>query len=229
MQQSSLAMKAPGYAPRTDSVDPAPGTGPHAEDLALVHRAVSGNTEAARALVDRIERRFRARARRMHTRAPWLRPYEDDLLQRFLVRLLQNDHRDLKSYAGQGPLDAWIGVVASRFLLRQAGILRPKPEATPHEARAIADPRESPEDAVARRATVEAVSQALTDLSDTDRALLALLYEQEVPAHVVGRLLGLSASGVRMRKMRLLKTLARKLKHLSPHFAGDAQSTKAPQ
>lgn len=185
----------------------------HGSDLELVRGAAAGDATAGRTLAERIRRVFRVRFVQVASRAPWLRTHEEDLTQRFTMDLVANDYRHLLGWSAQAPLDGWLGVIASRFLRRQAGALAPR-EVALESVSEPADARESPEALVARRSRAAAVRNALGDLADEDRVLLALLYEQELPAHEAGPALGLTPSGVRMRKSRLLKRLAKRLGHL---------------
>lgn len=190
------------------------GRSRHADDLALVARAAKGEERAQRTVVQRMTAVFRARAVYVKRRAPWIASHEDDLLQRFQMYLFAEDGRRLSGWSGEASFEGWIGVIATRFLLRQAGRLRPDKEVDPESVAEPRDSGDSPETRAIRSSTAGAVQDALRDLSDQDRTLLALLFEQDVPAHAAGKLLGISPSGVRMRKSRLLEKLAKKLRHL---------------
>lgn len=186
------------------------------EDLALVRRAISGEEEASRELTTRVERVAKGCLSDLAARSPAVRGEEQDLLQRFQVMLLEKDMQALRSYQGRASLHTWIRVVASRFFIRRAGRL---PKEKPIDALTLdelTDPSESPETHQIRRSESLAVKRVLSDLADEERLLLALLYEQELPAHRVGKMLGLTASGVRMRKQRLLKKLEKRLRGLEP-------------
>jgi RNA polymerase sigma factor (sigma-70 family) len=60
------------------------------------------------------------------------------------------------------------------------------------------------------------VREVVRTLDDPDRLLLQLIYEQELDATGVAKILGLTPSGVRMRKQRLLAKLVEKLRDLAP-------------
>ena len=184
------------------------------EDLKLVQRAVAGDEQASHALSERIERTARLCLRDLASRSPALRGHEQDLAQQLHMMLLENDKRALRSYQGRASLTTWLNIVAKRFFIRCAQQLPRETLSDVVHLHDRPDPSDSPERRQERRAQAEAVQDALSDLSDEDQLMLALLFEQEAPASEVGKLLGLTASGVRMKKLRLLRQLAKRLKKL---------------
>ncbi|MCB9548759.1 MAG: sigma-70 family RNA polymerase sigma factor [Myxococcales bacterium] len=133
----------------------------------------------------------------------------DDLAQSLLLALFEADARLLHSYEGRAALTTWLTAIARRH------VWRAMQRAT--RERALADDpvapasAPDPERATLSQATVAGVRGVLDGLPADDRLLLGLLVEQEVPAHVVAQALGITPDGVRMRKMRLLRRLAKSL------------------
>jgi RNA polymerase sigma factor (sigma-70 family) len=186
-----------------------------ARDLELVRRAIAGNDGSLREMIEQIDQAARWCLAEIGARAPAVRGRAPDLLQRFHLSLLENDHRALKSFEGRASLQTWIRVVATRFFLREAkGGPKESPEGD--ALLEVSDASDSPERVAERRSTMDSVRKALADLEDRDRLLLQLLYEQDVAAPEAGKILGLTASGVRMRKQRLLRKLAKRLRELAP-------------
>ncbi len=188
----------------------------HADDKVLVDRVLAGDSPAYDTLVKRAQLAFRRAFPRVSGRAPWIVRERDDLEQRFLLMLIDRDHRVLRNYSGKAALTTWLHPVAVRFLHRQATLL--KRQGLPNKNADILDtpaPAEStPEAMHAARTEVAILKHALDELQPRDRLLLQLVYDQDIPAHAAGESLGLSASGVRMRKKRLLEQLGDRLRGL---------------
>ena len=140
-----------------------------ARDLELVRRALAGDDGSRRELVDRIDRS--ARSCLHEIRSPGVRGREQDLLQRFQLAMLENDHRALKSFEGRASLHTWIRVSATRFFLRQ---VRNSPRESPEgeDILEVSDPSDSPEKLAERRSIANTVRSALADLDDEDRLLV---------------------------------------------------------
>ena len=58
--------------------------------------------------------------------------------------------------------------------------------------------------------------RAVAELPKKDQLLLQLLLDEQMPAHVVAKGLGITPDGVRMKKMRVLKRLRKKLAGIWP-------------
>ncbi len=86
----------------------------------------------------------------------------------------------------------------------------------PHHTQEQPDERESAEALQMRKTEIREVRSAIANLPSQDRLLLAMVFEQGLPAREIGQSLGLTPSGVRMKKQRLLRKLAKRLKGLWP-------------
>lgn len=148
-----------------------------------------------------------------------LESHEADLRQAFSLFLLERDARVLRTYRGDAALTTWIHAVAGRFFRAQVKRLAAeqarRSDGDDPEGAAGPDP-ENPEGQSLRRDQIEGVREVLGSLSDSERLLLALMYEQDAPARVVAQSLGVTPAGVRMKKKRLLEKLARRLEGLWP-------------
>ncbi|MEZ4469120.1 MAG: sigma-70 family RNA polymerase sigma factor [bacterium] len=135
-----------------------------------------------------------------------------DLRQGLDLHLVRDDFRVLRTYRGDARLTTWAHAVATRYFFQEIQrVVRGQRPPVVETAAA-----QTPEQAVLqadRRARVQAV---VSGLPAQDQLLLGLLFDQELDAAGAGRVLGIEASGVRMRKKRLLEKLARKLAGLWP-------------
>ncbi len=186
-------------------------------DRDLVAAVVAGEPGAYERLRERVARVVSGCLANVTGAAPWLRRHEPDLRQGFELMLVADDFRVLRSFAGRSALTTWIHVLATRYFRRQAGRLRareaPLVEGTLPERVEAAEA--SPEAARLRREREELARAMVASLPDRDQVLLAMIYEQGLDSVEVARALGLSASGVRMRKARLLERLARRFEGIS--------------
>lgn len=71
----------------------------------------------------------------------------------------------------------------------------------------FADSRESVEDTVLRRISIEQVHEALAQLTETDRQLIEALFFQELTERDAAAILGISQPAVHKQKKRILKKL----------------------
>lgn len=182
-------------------------------DLRLVRQVVEGAAGALPSLEARVGSVVGGclgRALRGYS----LEAHRDDLAQSFSLFLLEQDGRVLRTYRGEAALTTWIQAVATRYFRAEVRKLRNAASRT-RPLDDIAAPAEdqtlNPEEAGTRRQREDAVRRALADLDEEDRLLLALTYVDEAPSRVVGQAMGLSPTGVRMRKKRLFERLARRL------------------
>jgi RNA polymerase sigma-70 factor (ECF subfamily) len=185
----------------------------HPEDLELVQRVIAGDRGAVsqferrtRRIVGRSLRAAKATKRRVVLEA-------DDLLQSLQVLLRADDARVLRSYRGESTLTTWIYTVAYRHFLSELRKREAHENIDDHDVR---DPGDSPETQTMKEEERAAVRRALLELTDEDRLLLHLLIDRDAPSKAVATLLGITPDGVRMRKMRILRTLLKKLAGLWP-------------
>jgi RNA polymerase sigma factor (sigma-70 family) len=187
---------------------------PPSGDLELIRRVIEGDPDGHRAFIERIDPIVgRCLSNARIGAPPWVAEMEEDLRQQFELMLIDHDCRVLRSFGGRATLTTWIYVVATRFFRHQLRRIRSERErfTLAVSLSELPDPTESVETAHIRRTEVGQVKQAVAGLEERDRLLLALTYEQELTAEEIGRLLGLKAAGVRMRKKRLLARLAERL------------------
>lgn len=173
--------------------------GSHENDQLLVARALARDPAALIALDARVRQAAAHAARRG-------RLDEADLHQSLHLALFERDAHLLQSYAGRAALTTWLTAIARRMAWRQSR------EQEHPQLPDSQEETESPERATLRADTITGVRGVLDALPEDERLLLKLLVENETPAHVVAAALGITPDGVRMRKMRLLRKLADKLK-----------------
>lgn len=185
----------------------------HHGDQGLV-AAVLARTPGAQARLDaHLDVAIERCLARLLARWPEAAADRADLRQGLALHLVRDDCRVLRSYRGEARLTTWVHAVATRYFHQEIQRLVRAQRAPAGEPAA---PTPSPEQAVLqadRRARVQAV---VAGLPADDQLLLGLLFDQELDAAGAGRVLGIEASGVRMRKKRLLEKLARKLAGLWP-------------
>ncbi len=121
-----------------------------------------------------------------------------DIVQAVFLAAFQS----AKSWRPDHPAQAWLNrlTVNEALTVRRklARFVRP---ATPTEP--LATPHESAE----RSAAIRLVRQAASTLSEVDRALLALHFDQDLSAPEIGEALGLTPNAVRVRLHRALERL----------------------
>ena len=71
----------------------------------------------------------------------------------------------------------------------------------------FADSRESVEDTVLRRISIEQVHEALAQLTEKDRQLIEALFFQELTERDAAAILGISQPAVHKQKIRILRKL----------------------
>lgn len=188
----------------------------HASDLALIRAVIRREDGAFANLEAKTEGIVGACLTKAIARWPAMRTERDDLAQSFEVFLVEDDFRVLRTYAGRAALTTWIHSVAIRFFYRKARRLSAH-KTTPLEPNTLALVRDSAADPEARavaNAQLNGVRKAIAECTADEQAMLRLIYEQELPAHDVGKILGISGAGVRMKKKRLLARLASRLEGL---------------
>lgn len=188
----------------------------HREDAQLVQRMLDAEPGAHEALLEHLRAIVYERARSASNRYRVAADAREDLVQEFWAMLAERQYQVLRSYEGRSRLTTFIYAIATRFFFRRAKVLRMQIEDRPASEvfEAVPDPSPSPFAQVADRTRAQKVRAVLDGLPERDRVLLQMIYEQDVPAAVVGRMLGISDAGVRMRKRRLLNKLQKRLVHL---------------
>jgi len=162
----------------------------HETDLALARAAAAGDPAAVRALEPRIAREAAAAARRIDR----ARGFADEVTQAVRVRLLVADAAGkvrIADYAGRGPLDAWIGVAATRVALnlkRGAGREVAAADVLEEVIAREPDPELRHLKSTYRAELRAALEAALAALPDRQRAVLRLTYVDGLRLHQIARL-----------------------------------------
>lgn len=184
-------------------------------DQQRVRQLLAGEADAYGSVQREVHQAFEQVWARLRARYPGLDDHRADLRQSLEVHLLRDGYRVLGTYRGEARLSTWLYAVAMRHVsrdaqrlytqrIREGGSLDP-------DARA---PDTDPEIRAVRRSERDHVRRVLDGLSDEDRTLVALFYEQGLDASQVSAILGISPAGVRMRKKRLLARLQAQLEEV---------------
>lgn len=161
-------------------------------DVELVERAMQGSTDALGAL-------FQRHAPGVHRLAYALlrsAAEADDVVQDVFLGL----PRALRSYAGRGPLEAWIRRVAARTALMRMRAGRRRREDSLDAAAAPAAVRDAPVDRVALERAIGALPEPL-------RVVFVLKVVEGYPHEEVARLAGITTETSKVRLFRARKAL----------------------
>lgn len=182
-------------------------------DIDLITRIAAGDASAYMLVQPEVHRAFEQVWARIAHQFTDLQVDRGDLLQSFEMHLVRGEYRVLRTFRGDARLSTWLHAVAMRHVRREAIKLsqRRKRERGPLNPDHI-DPGTDPEVRVVRASQRQEVQRALHNLSEDERCLVAMFYEQGLDASQVAACLGISPGGVRMRKKRLLARLQDKLK-----------------
>lgn len=140
----------------------------------------------------------------------------EELLQKTMTRLWDNDHRALRAWRGEGRFSTYLTVI----VLRMAG--RPSPTVPiGSPIREAPDPRPSPAESADRHARWQAVRSALAKSSPRDRLLLALRYFDGRPPREIAQVLGKRPGAARKNLHDALTRLRRRLRDTAPEWFGE--------
>jgi RNA polymerase sigma factor (sigma-70 family) len=180
-----------------------PGT-EFALDLALARRCVRREETAWSELIARFHAVLIGIARHQLQRAGLGRSAESarDLASEFFERLLANDCRKLEQYQGLGSLEAFLAVIAVRFIRKRIPYLRRREPTVSLDAVAqeYSTGKASVED-------MDYAAQLIGRLSSEERLLYHLHWVQGATADACARALGITIETFYARKSRMLKRL----------------------
>lgn len=182
-------------------------------DVELIQRIAAGDGTAYLRVQRDVHRAFEQVWARLRYQFPDLHAERHDLMQSLELHLVGDNYRVLQTFRGEARLSTWLHAVAMRHVRREAiRLCRPRnKESAPLDPNQ-ADQGTDPEVRAVRISERAEVQRVLSDLSDDERNLVAMFFEQGLDASQVARALGLSPAGVRMRKMRLLTRLQDKFR-----------------
>ncbi len=156
-----------------------------------------------------------------------------EITQVLRERLLLGTERDagLVSYAGRGPLSAWLRAVAVRTYLNS---LRDKRELPEENLDQLIDPTRDPEAAYVRSTNAGAFKQAFYDavatLSDRDKNILRYFYVDSLSLDEIAKLVGSSRATAHRwlatARTRVVETTQEKLRQLLGSDAGSLPSLR---
>ncbi len=182
-------------------------------DVDLIERIAAGDASAYMLVQPEVHRAFEQVWARLVHQFKGLKGDRADLLQSLEMHLVRNEYRVLRTFRGDARLSTWLHAVAMRHVRREAIKLSKRRQ---HERGPVdtehADPATDPEVRAVRASQRREVQRTLQTLSEDERYLVAMFYEQGLDASQVATCLGISPAGVRMRKKRLLARLQDRLK-----------------
>ncbi len=202
----SPAAGGPGNEFAPGGVSPGEGERPHAEDVALARRAQAGDETAWRILYQRTRQRlFALLAYQTGDRDEAL-----DLLQEVYLHAF----RSLRSYRGEGSLDAWLAVMAIRRARDwRRKLVRKKRHAPDDEeigrTMEATGPRGPDPDALPLRGVLE---RALGQLHERPRAAFLLREVEDLSFREVAEALGVNEATARVHHLRARRALQGLLK-----------------
>ncbi|MEM8963786.1 MAG: sigma-70 family RNA polymerase sigma factor [Acidobacteriota bacterium] len=181
------------------------------DDRTLVRAVLDGDKAAEEELV----RRLRPLALGLARGRFGLDPHAaEEVWQEVVLRLWRDDRRALEAWRGEGKLTTYLTVIVSRLCLeRRQRAERSTPDST-------AEPVSS-EDPLAHASQHQqhaVVRDVMADLSERDRLVLALRFEDEREPIEIGRLLGLKPATARKAVHDALSRLRKKLRTRHPEL-----------
>ena len=189
---------------------------PTAEEQKLVELAASCDDEAFCTLRDRYQQHLRVLVARYTPSSA----DREDLYAEIIGRLLADRKKVLREWKPIAPFAAYLTTIAVRHCLSWLDRVSRRPhtvrlsanadDAEEHEllqALISGDESEQPEQMIARRERRDFMHQALMQLSDSDRLVLALRFEQSMSGPEIGRSLGISPGAARQRIFKALQRL----------------------
>ncbi|MEA3402385.1 MAG: sigma-70 family RNA polymerase sigma factor [Armatimonadota bacterium] len=184
-------------------------------EVKLVRLAAAGDDDAFCALRDRYARHLRLLIARY---AP---DPEDrrDLFSEIIARLLHNDKRALRAWEPRAPFAAYLTTIAVRhciaWLGRRRGLRERIADLQPSgeeggglEDTVAAGPEAEPDAALERLTTRKAVHDAVMQLSDSDRLVLAMRFADGLTGAAIAKVLGITHGAARQRIYKALRRLA---------------------
>ncbi len=198
---------------------------PSNEERKLVKRAANCDDDAFCAVRDRYEQHLRVLVARY---AP-TRTDREDMYSEIIARLLADDKRALRMWEPIAPFGAYLTTIAIRHCLSWLDRHSRTPSTVTLSAgtengderellqELIAGERsDNPEHVIARRERREMMHEALMELSDSDRLVLALRYDQAMSGPEIGESLGITPNAARQRIYKALQRLAAILEEREP-------------
>ncbi len=178
-------------------------------DGQLVRAFLGGEREAASTLILRHQAAVRALLLRLTGR----HDHADDLAQETFIRLLRFAHQYDENY----PMRPWLLTIARRLWINQHRAKRPTGEAEQIDLAASREP--DPSDELSQgddqRAQRRALDAALQQLTEAQRTVVVLFYQQQLPLKEVSQVMELPEGTVKSHLHRARESL-RKLLESNP-------------
>ncbi|NMO17465.1 hypothetical protein HPC49_21435 [Pyxidicoccus fallax] len=197
--------------------DAIPPAAPHLEDQVLALASAEGNPRAQQELDRRVRERVAQAARRVDASAAFIEEVRQGVRERLLLGSEGSGPRILE-YSGRGPLEAWVGVVATRVALNLRRGVQPV-SLDERLVTGLAMPSPDPELALIkgeyREAFQRAFRAALAELEDTEVNILRLHFAKGLNIDDLGRTYGVhratAARWIARARERLLASIRARL------------------
>jgi RNA polymerase sigma-70 factor (ECF subfamily) len=178
-----------------------------AQEMHLLHQALSGCDASFRALVEEHSPQLLRLAWRMlgnHSDA-------EDIVQEAFLRL----HRHLPTFRGDSRLSTWLYRTVTRLaidVLRREKLKRilffsRRDNDAPDPVELFADPRPGQESQLIAKQQLAVVRRQLDKLSAQQRAVLTLRHQEQLPLLDIAELLGISEGSVKTHLHRAVRSL----------------------
>lgn len=175
---------------------------------------LAGDERAFAQLRDEVQRVFGQVWLKVRQRYPGLDHHRADIAQTLELHLVRNNYAVLRSFRGESRFSTWLYAVAIQLTLREAQRYSQHRAHGDAELGQLAASTTPVEETLAQHQARQVVRQILSELPPDDQLLVRLLFEEELDAPAVAQILGMTASGVRMKKMRLKSKLEARLRGL---------------
>jgi len=192
----------------------------HRSEELLIERAAGCDDDAFCELCDRYQHHLRGLIAHYAPTPADL----DDIYAEIIAKLLANNKRALRNWKPVAPFVAYLTTIAVRHCLNWLERKSRDPRtivltsADPNtDGRAMlqeviaGDEQHLPDRILAQRADRATMRRALMRLSDSDRLVLALRFDQGMTGPEIGRALGISSGAARQRIFKALRRLAKVL------------------
>lgn len=196
------------------------------DEAVLVQTAAECDDDAFAALCARHRRRLN-RIIAHHISSPDDR---DDLYAEIIARLYEHNKRALRAWKPVAPFIAYLTTIATRHCVRELkrkGRLQTTSLNAPQDSEetrelldllVVPDDSGGPDTALIREEIHRALAQTMARLSEIDRLILKLRFEDGLDSPAIGRVLGLTSGAVRQRIFKALRKLAVMLPKLYPEL-----------
>lgn len=196
------------------------------DDTELIRRAAASDEDAFCEVIERFDGHIRS----VVSRYASSRTDREDLRSEIVAKLLSNDRRALRMWEPRASFGAYLATIAARHCmdwLSRRGRL-PCTRLSHHDGTdndsvleeiVPADHTCDPHHRVDAWRRGEALCQAISGLSKSDRLVLYLRFDQELSGSDIAEFLGITHVAARQRLFRAVRRLEERLEEVCPELA----------